>query len=86
MDVLDKIGALAERHGVTTAQLALAWVLAQGVVAIPGTERRDLLDQNIAATDIELAADELAEIDVIAPRGVTVGERYPDVAMSEIEG
>ncbi len=85
LDVLAKIEALAERRGVTTAQLALAWVLAQGVVAIPGTERRDLLELNAAATDIELTDSELTEIDAVAPRGFTVGERYPDMAMDEIE-
>lgn len=85
LDVLARIEAIAERHSVTTAQLALAWVLAQGVVAIPGTERRELLALNITATSIELTADELSEIDSVAPRGVTVGERYPDMAMVEIE-
>lgn len=85
LDVLARIEAIAERRSVTTAQLALAWVLAQGVVAIPGTERRELLDLNITATSIELTADELSEIDSVAPRGFTVGERYPDMAMVEIE-
>ncbi|MGW1563941.1 aldo/keto reductase [Streptomyces sp. NPDC002144] len=85
LDVVEKIEAIAERRGVTTAQLALAWVLAQGVVAIPGTERRDLLALNIAATEIELTQQELDEIDAVAPRGFTVGERYPDMAMAEIE-
>ncbi|MTD52567.1 aldo/keto reductase [Amycolatopsis pithecellobii] len=85
LDVLEKIESIAERRGVTTAQLALAWVLAQGVVAIPGTERRDLLELNIAATDLELTRTELDEIEAVAPRGFTSGERYPDMAMAEIE-
>ena len=85
LDVLSRIEEIAARRGVTTAQLAIAWVLAQGVVAIPGTERRDLLALNAAATEIELTADELAEIDAVAPRGFTAGERYPDMAMAEIE-
>jgi len=85
LDVLAMIETVAERLGVTTAQLALAWVLSQGVVAIPGTERRDLLDLNIAAVDIKLTESDLAEIDAVAPRGSAVGDRYPDQAMAEIE-
>lgn len=76
--LVGKLKELAVAKGVTTAQLALAWVLAQGkdVVAIPGTKRRTYLEQNVAAHDIELTQNDLAEIDAVAPRGAVAGERY----------
>ena len=63
--VADRIAALAAAKGVTPAQLALAWVLAQGddLVAIPGTKRRAYLEQNLAATEITLTPDELRHLD-----------------------
>jgi aryl-alcohol dehydrogenase-like predicted oxidoreductase len=68
----------AEKH-CTAAQLALAWVLAQGedIVPIPGTKRRTYLDQNLDALNISLTPAELRRIDEIAPRGAAVGARYP---------
>ena len=70
---------MAQRRGVTPAQLALAWVLAQGedIVPIPGTKRRKYLEENIAAVDIVLSAAELQEISAAFPAGVTAGSRYP---------
>ncbi len=81
-----KVGELAAAKGVTPAQLALAWVLAQGpdIVAIPGTKRRSYLEQNVAAAEIELTAADLAEIDDAAPRGAAAGERYPADFMAYI--
>ena len=73
--IVGAVRAVAERRGATVAQIALAWVLSRGehVLVIPGTQRRKYLDQNIAAADIELTREELAELDAIpAP----VGERY----------
>ena len=75
------VRALAARKGCTPAQLALAWVLAQGddVVPIPGTKRIKYLEENIGALDVRLDASELAELDAAFPRGVAAGERYhPD--------
>jgi aryl-alcohol dehydrogenase-like predicted oxidoreductase len=71
-----KVRELAEQKDVTPAQLALAWVLAQGedMVPIPGTKRRSYLEQNAAAADIELTADDLARIDAELP--AAAGERY----------
>ena len=73
---------MAADKGVTPAQLALAWVLAQGddVVPIPGTKRRTYLDQNVAADDIVLTADELGRIDEVLPPGAGVGDRYADMS------
>jgi aryl-alcohol dehydrogenase-like predicted oxidoreductase len=78
LEVLDRVVALAGRKGVTTTQLALAWVLAQGddVVPIPGTRRIPNLEENVSAVDVELTAEDLAAIDEVAPVGVAAGERY----------
>ena len=77
---------LAEAKGVTAAQLALAWVLAQGddIVAIPGTKRRSYLEQNVAAADIELTAADLAALEAAVPRDAAAGERYPAEFMAHI--
>lgn len=77
LELVHKLEASAQAKGVTPAQLALAWVLAQGVVTIPGTKRRKYLEANVAAADIHLSAAELAELDAILPVGSTVGAAYP---------
>jgi aryl-alcohol dehydrogenase-like predicted oxidoreductase len=73
-----EVEAMAKQKGCTTAQLALAWVLAQGedIVPIPGTKRRKYLDENIAALDVELSSDDLRRLDEILPPGAAAGERY----------
>ncbi|HEX8429051.1 aldo/keto reductase [Hymenobacter sp.] len=76
LTLVEKIKALAAEKGVTPAQLALAWVLAQGVVAIPGTKRRKYLEENVAAASIKLSAAELAELEAIMPVGSTMGAAY----------
>jgi aryl-alcohol dehydrogenase-like predicted oxidoreductase len=83
--VVDKVRALAGQKGVTPGQLALAWVLQQdGVVAIPGTKRRTYLEENVAAADIELTADDLAALEEAAPVGVAAGERYPEAGLKGV--
>jgi aryl-alcohol dehydrogenase-like predicted oxidoreductase len=84
---IEQIEAIAAEKGVTTAQLALAWVLAQGddVVPIPGTKRVSYLEQNAAASDIELTADDLERLDEAFPPGSTAGDRYPDMTRVNIE-
>jgi aryl-alcohol dehydrogenase-like predicted oxidoreductase len=84
--LVERVHALARARRCTPAQLALAWVLARGddVVPIPGTKRRDRLEENAGALDVALGAGELAEIDAIAPRGVASGERYPAAFMTSI--
>ena len=73
---------IADKKGVTPAQLALAWVLAQGddIVPIPGTKRRTYLEENAAAVDIPLTADDLARLEELAPVGGTAGDRYADMS------
>ncbi|CCH01387.1 aldo/keto reductase [Fibrella aestuarina BUZ 2] len=75
--LVDTLNELAIAKGVTAAQLALAWVLAQGVVAIPGTKRRTYLEANVAAASLVLSPDELAQLDASMPVGSAVGAAYP---------
>ena len=83
LELVDQVKKLAESNGVTPAQLALAWVHAQGddVVPIPGTKRRTYLEENVAALDVQLSADEMAELDAIVP----AGDRYEDMRWVRIE-
>jgi len=82
-----KVGQLADRKGCTAAQVALAWVLAQGddIVPIPGTKRRRYLAQNIAALGIELEPHELAALDAAFPPNAAAGARYPET-MQRLSG
>jgi aryl-alcohol dehydrogenase-like predicted oxidoreductase len=77
--LVERVGALARAKGCTPAQLALAWVLAQGedVVPIPGTKRRSRLEENLGAEGIPLSETDRARIEEVAPRGSAAGERYP---------
>jgi aryl-alcohol dehydrogenase-like predicted oxidoreductase len=80
------IEAMAAEKGVTAAQLALAWVLAQGedIVPIPGTKRRTWLDQNIGALEVSLSRDELDRLDAILPPGAAAGPRYHERGMATL--
>ncbi|UYZ63117.1 aldo/keto reductase [Hymenobacter weizhouensis] len=75
--LVEKLQAVAQAKGVTPAQLALAWVLAQGVVAIPGTKRRQYLEQNVAAASLVLSPAERAELEAAMPVGSAAGAAYP---------
>jgi len=80
LELVDRVKEIAASKGVTPAQLALAWLLAQeGVVPIPGTKRRRNLEENVAATNIALTADDLKRIEEAAPKGAAAGERYEDM-------
>ena len=86
LELVEKVRALGERRGVTASQMALAWVLAQGedIVPIPGTKRRKYLEENAAAVDIELGAEELEAIQSIFPRGAAAGARYGEAMMRAV--
>ena len=86
--LVDRVRAVAEDKKVTVGQLALAWVLSRGddVVPIPGTTARNHLDENIAAADIRLTADDLARLDAAAPVGAASGDRYPEGGMRSLNG
>jgi len=83
---LKGIEDFAARKKCTPAQLALAWVLAQGkdVVPIPGTKRRKYLEENVSATEVVLTASDLEYLDSVAPVGVAAGSRYPERSMSSV--
>ncbi|WP_344049610.1 aldo/keto reductase [Planotetraspora silvatica] len=85
LQLVDRIRAIAENRGIAPGRLALAWVLAQGVTAIPGTKRRVYLEDNVAAADVALDAETLAALDEAIPVGAVAGERYTSVAMSAIQ-
>ncbi|MCG6934042.1 MAG: aldo/keto reductase [Gallionella sp.] len=78
LDLVHEIEEMARVKGCTAAQLALAWVLAQGedIVPIPGTKRPKLLEENIAALDVELTQGDLDRLDRILPPGAAAGTRY----------
>jgi aryl-alcohol dehydrogenase-like predicted oxidoreductase len=80
--LVERVRELAAEKQVTAGQLALAWVLAQGddVVPIPGTKRRRYLEENVAAAEIALTAEDLARLDAAAPVGAAAGDRYPDMS------
>ena len=77
LELVEKLKTQAAAKGVTPAQLALAWVLAQDVVVIPGTKRRKYLEANVAAASLVLSPAELAELDAIMPVGSAAGAAYP---------
>lgn len=78
LQLVQRIEEIAQSKGCKPSQLALAWVLAQGedIVPIPGTKRRQYLQENAAAADIVLTPEELQQIDEILPQGVAAGDRY----------
>ncbi|OZB72619.1 MAG: aldo/keto reductase, partial [Lysobacterales bacterium 13-68-4] len=84
--LVDQVKTLAARKGCTPAQLALAWVLAQGqdIVPIPGTKRRARLDENLDALEVTLDAAELAAIDAVFPPDAAAGTRYPEAMMGAV--
>ena len=84
--MVEALRAIAQRRGVTAAQLALAWVLAQGddIIPIPGTKRRKYLEENVAAEGLALSAAEVAEIGALFPAGAVAGTRYPAPHMPRV--
>ena len=86
IQLVREVEALAADKGCTTAQLALAWVLAKGedVVPIPGTKHRRYLDENIGALEVKLSEDDLRRLDEILPPGAAAGPRYPEQAMAAL--
>jgi aryl-alcohol dehydrogenase-like predicted oxidoreductase len=83
--LVDRIRAIAKKLDVTSGQLALAWVLAQGATAIPGTKRRVYLEENVAAADLVLDAETLTALDEAVPTGAVAGERYSPMGMSTVQ-
>lgn len=84
LSLVQRIEEIANNKGCTPSQLALAWVLAQGedIVPIPGTKRRQYLEENAAASDIVLTPEDLQQINEISPQGVAAGGRYSEEMMN----
>jgi aryl-alcohol dehydrogenase-like predicted oxidoreductase len=86
LDLVREVERMAQEKGCTTAQLALAWVLAQGedIVPIPGTRHIKYLDENIGALEVKLSQDDLRRLDEILPPGAAAGTRYPERGMASV--
>jgi len=86
LNLLGPLKEVADAKGCTSAQVAIAWVLAQGdnIVPIPGTKRRKYLDENIGATEIRLTDEELRRLDEILPPGAAAGDRYHAQGMATV--
>jgi aryl-alcohol dehydrogenase-like predicted oxidoreductase len=82
----DALRAIAERKGCSLGQLALAWLIRESdVFPIPGTRRIAYLEENAAAADVHLGADDLAAIEAVAPPGAASGQRYPESQMAMLD-
>ena len=82
LDLVERVEELAASKGCTAAQIALAWVLAQGedIVPIPGTTRVKNLEENVSALDVELSDEELRDLEAVFPKGAAAGDRYADMS------
>lgn len=79
IDLLNEITRLAQEKQISVTQLALAWVMAKGYLPIPGTKRIKYVEQNIAATNIELTIKDISRLEAIIPLGTNAGDRYADM-------
>jgi aryl-alcohol dehydrogenase-like predicted oxidoreductase len=88
LELVARIQRMAKEKNCTPAQLALAWLLAQGsdIVPIPGSRQRDRVEENAGAAEITLTRADLDALNAIAPRGVAAGSRYPEAAMRLVNG
>lgn len=86
LDLVEAVKAIASDKGITAAQLALAWVLAEGedLIPIPGTRRVATLEQNAAAVDVVLTPEDLARIEAVFPKGAATGHRYAEAARAAL--
>lgn len=86
LELVKEIETIALEKGCTSAQLALAWILAQGeeIIPIPGTKRRDRVTENAGAVEIELSDEDLQRIEAVMPLGAAAGTRYPEALMNTV--
>jgi hypothetical protein len=86
LQLVEKIEAIAAEKNCTAAQIALAWLLAQGedIVPIPGTKRRERIEENVQAVNITLSTADLQRIEGITPPGTAAGTRYPEALMKTV--
>jgi aryl-alcohol dehydrogenase-like predicted oxidoreductase len=83
LDLLEKVNAIAAEKKCTPAQLALAWVMAQGqdIVPIPGTRKINRLEENVSSMNVQLSAGDLRRLDEVFSGTAAAGQRYPDMSM-----
>jgi aryl-alcohol dehydrogenase-like predicted oxidoreductase len=88
LDLVHRVEKIANEKGCKPSQLALAWVLAQDedIVPIPGTKRRQYLEENVGALDVQLTPEDLRRIDEVFPYGAAAGPRYPEHMMKIVNG
>ncbi len=88
LDLVARVEFIAKEKKCTPGQLALAWLLAQGndIIPIPGTKRRKYLEENVAALNANLSADDLRRLEEVAPKGAARGQRYPEHMMALVNG
>jgi len=86
LDLVKRVETIAKEKSCTPAQLALAWLLAQGqdIIPIPGTKRRKYLEENAGALNVKLSQRDLKRIDEVAPQGAAAGSRYPEHLMAMV--
>lgn len=86
LKIVDVVRSVADAHGVSLAQIALAWLLAQGddIVPIPGSKRRVTMEDSVAAADVTLTAADIATLNAAAPVGATAGPRYGEAGMKMV--
>ena len=84
--IVEQLEKIAKEKNCTTAQLAIAWLLAksENIIPIPGTKRRKYLEENAASVDIELSPSELHKLDEVVPQSLVKGDRYPDSGMKVV--
>jgi len=84
--IVEGLETIAQSKGASVAQIAIAWLLHQSkdVVTIPGTRNMQRLEENISSTHVELTPEDLKVIDLIAPFGVAIGDRYPDMSTIDV--
>ena len=85
IELVNEIKTLADEKQITPSQLAIAWVIAKGLVPIPGTKRVNYVEQNLAAASLMLTADELERLEALVPLGTSTGDRYDAAGMAGID-
>ena len=85
IELVKAIELLAAQKGVTSSQLALAWIMSKGILPIPGTKRRKYVEQNIESANIQLSENELAQLESIVPLGTDTGKPYDEFSMGLID-
>lgn len=81
LEIVDALNGLALRRSATSTQVALAWVIRQGVLPIPGTKRRRFLEENVKAAELSLSSEDLSEIERLVPAGAAAGARNTEAAL-----